>query len=60
MKIKTTLIRTGFCLLVVISLLITAHLTEDDIKSRLFVALGTVAAVFTSYNLSKLNQIKNE
>jgi hypothetical protein len=57
---NTALMKTLFCLLLMVAVLVMAFITKDVVNSKLFASLGIIIGAFGSHNLSTCNQINHE
>lgn len=54
------LVKTCFCLLLLIAFAILAFTSKDAVNSQIFASLAIIIGALTLKNLSTKNQIKNE
>jgi hypothetical protein len=57
---NTALMKTLFCLLLMVTVLVMAFFTKDVINSKLFASLGIIIGALGFHNLSTSNQINHE
>jgi hypothetical protein len=57
---NTALMKTLFCLLLMVAVLVMAFITKDVVNSKLFASLGIIIGALVSHNLSTCNKIYHE